>query len=257
MRAYRGSGGGLLGEGLASSLARAPLSALPTVPHRHSYGLTPWSRNSIAARPRSLSSHGAAPPIVVQRSFVLPVSVRSIAFSRTKGGVTPSPLLLTTVNDGACAREVPPTMCADANATLVPPSPPHPRHHPTDILSLDRRLVDPRRPTGEPRESDKAEGLGQYTPLLPLRHTWLLNHGTPVPRLASLLPTPTAWESTALVIGLGLDTFVARIAPARRFDQLDPEFNAGLFVVLMGGAAVATIVLGKLAANKELKEAWA
>ena len=153
------------------------------------------------------------------------------------------------------------------SATTARPPPPSPntpqqqprdpRHHPTDILSLDRRLVDPRRPTGEPRESDKAEGLGQYSPLLPLRHTWLLNHGSPVPRLASLLPTPTAWESTALVIGLGLDTFVARIAPARRFDQLDPEFNAGLFVVLMGGAAVATIVLGKLAANKELKEAWA
>ena len=96
----------------------------------------------------------------------------------------------------------------------------------------------------------------QYSPLLPLRHTWLLNHGAPVPRLAALLPAPTAWESTGLVLGLGLDTFVARVAPARRFDQLDPEFNAGLFVSLMASAAVATLVMGRLAASRDIKEAW-
>ena len=89
-----------------------------------------------------------------------------------------------------------------------------------------------------------------------MRHTWLLNHGAPIPRLATLLAMPTAWESTGLVVGFGTDVFISRVAPARRFDQLDPEFNAGLFITLLAAAAIGTVILGRFATQRDLSEAW-
>lgn len=154
---------------------------------------------------------------------------------------------------GSAAAAPPP-----ASAVLTPPSGPLPHHStsPTGLLALDRRLIDPRRPLGEPRDMDKAEGLAQYSPYLPLRHSWLLNHGVPLRRVRALLPAATAWESTSLVTSVGVDHFVARVAPARKFDTLDPDFNPGLFVALLAGAAVATAVLGRLAARKDTAAAW-
>ena len=54
----------------------------------------------------------------------------------------------------------------------------------------------------------------------------------------------------------GLDHFLARVATARRFDQLDADFNPGLFVLLMVSAAAATWTLGFFAARKDVEEAW-
>jgi len=54
----------------------------------------------------------------------------------------------------------------------------------------------------------------------------------------------------------GIDHFFARVATARRFDQLDADFNPGLFVLLMVGAAVATYALGFFAARRDVAEAW-
>lgn len=56
---------------------------------------------------------------------------------------------------------------------------------------------------GEPKDHEKAEGLMQYSPHLPLRHSWMLNHDRSVSRLHTILSVPTSFESTTLVAAVG------------------------------------------------------
>jgi hypothetical protein len=136
----------------------------------------PWSASPLSAL---LPGGGAAltssparePPLVVARSFVLPVTVRDIAFTRSRAGVTPPLVLLATSAGG--------------------------------VLGLQKRLLDPRRPGGEPSTAEKAEGLAQYAPVLPLLPSAHLSVNLSVPRARLLATAPTAFESTTLVAMLG------------------------------------------------------
>ena len=176
------------------------------------------------SRSPRVSAHSAGVPIVSGRSFVLPVSVKGLALARTHHGITTPHLLLLTASDG--------------------------------VLMLDRRLLDPRRPVGEPKDFEKSEGLLQYSAFLPLRHQWLLTHGLALPRAHSLLSAATAFESTTLVAAFGLDVFVARAAPAKAFDQLDPDFNFAVFALLLLAGAAVTLLMGRAADKRDLTQAW-
>jgi ER membrane protein complex subunit 1 len=125
------------------------------------------------------------------------------------------------------------------------------------IIMIDARLVEPRRPGGrEPTEAEKAEGLMQYSPVLPLRHAWFVNHAVPLPRLYYASSSPTEYESTTFITAVGLDHFFARRAPAKEFDQLDPDFNPAFFYVLIAGLAGASLVLKRMVQKKEHEAAW-
>jgi hypothetical protein len=47
-----------------------------------------------------------------------------------------------------------------------------------------------------------------------------------------------------------------RTAPAKTFDQLDPDFSSGLFVAVVALGAVGALVLRHLVHRKELLRAW-
>ena len=53
-----------------------------------------------------------------------------------------------------------------------------------------------------------------------------------------------------------MDHFFARVAPAKRYDQLDPDFNRGLLVGSISLAFVGTYLLSVFAAQKTLAEQW-
>lgn len=102
----------------------------------------------------------------------------------------------------------------------------------------------------------RARPSASRRPYLPLRHSWYLTHGLALPRLHSLLSTHTAFESTTLVAAFGLDTFVVRVAPARAFDQLDPDFNFAVFAALLLGGGAVTLLMGRAADKRDLTQAW-
>ena len=49
---------------------------------------------------------------------------------------------------------------------------------------------------------------------------------------------------------------MARVAPARRYDHLDPDFNRSLFLVGMLALSAGTYALGMLASRKDRATAW-
>lgn len=124
------------------------------------------------------------------------------------------------------------------------------------IVLLDQRLIDPRRPSKEPTDAEKAEGLVAYSPFLPLRHQWMLTADAAVGRLANLVSAPSAFESTTLVAAMGLDEFFTRTAPAKAFDQLDTDFNAPFFLAVVAAVGIATAALHRFMAMRDYRTAW-
>ena len=79
----------------------------------------------------TFSSLTSPKPIVLSKLYTISKPVSAIGVTNTRGGITPKNLLLATGVNG-------------------------------QILQLDRRSLDPRRPSGELKESEKKEGLTQY-----------------------------------------------------------------------------------------------
>lgn len=47
-----------------------------------------------------------------------------------------------------------------------------------------------------------------------------------------------------------------RTAPAKTFDQLDPDFSSGLFVAVVAAGALGALYMRRLVKRKELLRAW-
>ena len=128
------------------------------------------------------------------------------------------------------------------------------------LVTLEKRLLDPRRPAIHPSkmtQQQKEEGLVPYTPTLgginPLSVT---THRHTIARPRAVLTAPTTLESTSLAVLVGLDLFLTRVAPAREFDRLNEDFN---FLALIGATVflvVATLGSGWYSKRRDLLAAW-
>jgi hypothetical protein len=197
------------------------------------YELTPWAKSfsfssmfswGKSSHLQGWSTVSSDNPVGVHKTFILPTTVVNLAFTQTKQSLTPPQLLFTTSAGG--------------------------------VLMMDRRLVSPRRPLADPTAPEVAEGLMLYSPVLPMLHFSLLNHGNTVSRPRVLLSSPSEFESTTTVVLVGVDSFIARVSPAKAFDQLGTDFNALLFLVLLATGAVAVRVLGNMNKKKNLSVSW-
>ena len=128
------------------------------------------------------------------------------------------------------------------------------------LVALNKNLLDPRRPLVHPskmRQQDREEGLIPYASTLGgVNPLTVLTHRHTIARPAHVLTAPTTLESTSLVVGIGLDLFLTRTAPAREFDRLNDDFN---YVALVGAIAfliVATYGSGWYSTRRDLLAAW-
>ena len=185
-------------------------------------GLNPFNRPE---REETLSSFTHEPPVALQRTFAFPRAVRDLAVSETHGGITPKAILVAT----------------EAG----------------QVLSLDRRLLDPRRPKDKPKKSEKEEGLLQYSPFLPVFPTRVVNYDKAVAGLARVYAAPAKLESTTLVLAVGVDLFGTRTMPAKSFDLLAADFNKPLLLLVLAAFAAGTVAMRVLYRRKRLREAWA
>ena len=129
------------------------------------------------------------------------------------------------------------------------------------LAYFDKRLLDPRRPhVANPQkmsQADREEGLVPYMPSLGgINPLTVLSHRHALKRPRSIVTSPTTLESTSLVLVLGLDLFLSRVAPAKEFDRLNEDFN---YIALVGATIfliVATIGSGWFTGRKDLARAW-
>lgn len=173
----------------------------------------------------SLENVREAKPVVLAKTFALPKPVTAMGVTATRGGISGKRLILATL-DGS-------------------------------VFTVDRKILDPRRPMGPLKEAEKLEGLRQYSELVPLITYLALSHTLTVEGVRQIISTTTDLESQTLVLAVGgPDIFFARTSPSRGFDLLPDSFNRVMLATVLIALIALYFILHRVVANKSLKKGW-
>jgi len=175
----------------------------------------------------TFSSLTGQKPIVLAKTFAFGYPVSALGVTNTKGGISSKNIMLAT---GVAGK----------------------------VVKLDRRLLDPRRPFGEPKKSEKMEGLLQYVPLLPLSPMQVQSYSNTVQDASLIVSAAANLESQTLVMALGgPDIFFSRFAPSKGFDSLPDSFNKVAIIIVVIGLFAVLATLKRLGEAKFVKLFWA
>ncbi|KAG0759110.1 hypothetical protein G6F24_009309 [Rhizopus arrhizus] len=123
------------------------------------------------------------------------------------------------------------------------------------IVSINKRLLDPRRPKSKPTNEDIEEMLIPYAPI-PDERRLFLTYDLYVAGIQSIITSPSLLESTSLVFAYGLDTFYTQSSPSRQFDVLSKDFSKIQLLLTMAGLAMAIIISGPMVRRKRINALW-
>ena len=123
------------------------------------------------------------------------------------------------------------------------------------VVAVEKRFLDPRRPT-KPTREDREEGLVPYAEVLPIFPNSWVTTTHQVARLRGIKTAPAELESTVLCVAHGLDFFYTRLHPSRSYDLLDEEFSYLLLIVTLAALAAGAIVTQGFAVAKDLDRKW-
>lgn len=123
------------------------------------------------------------------------------------------------------------------------------------VVALDKRFLDPRRPT-KPTTEDREEGLIPYAEVLPIFPASWVTTRHQVSRLRGIKTAPASLESTVLCVAHGLDLFYTRLHPSRSYDMLDEEFSFLLLIVTLAALAGGAFITQGLAIAKDMDRRW-
>lgn len=74
--------------------------------------------------------------------------------------------------------------------------------------------------------------------------------------MRQIITAPSLLESTSLVLAVGTDLFLTRVATSGTFDVLSENFNKVQLVLTVVGLAVAIAVTKPMVRRKRLRERW-
>ncbi|KIJ64207.1 hypothetical protein HYDPIDRAFT_112159 [Hydnomerulius pinastri MD-312] len=161
---------------------------------------------------------------VYEQAFVMPHGITAIAPTTTKFGVSTKDMIVASRKNS--------------------------------IQSIPRRLLNPRRPKRKPTNEEMEEMLVQYDPVLPDDPRLILSHYYEIANVRQILTAPSLLESTSLVLAIGTDLFLTRIATSGTFDVLSENFNKVQLVLTVIGLAIAIFVTKPMVSRKRLRERW-
>jgi hypothetical protein len=164
-------------------------------------------------------------PVVLAKVYTLPKSVTSLGITSSRGGISVKRLLVAT-GDG-------------------------------QIYQIDRKILEPRRPVGPLKDSEKKEGLIQYNEFIPFVPLMAVTYNLSIYDIRSVQTAPTDLESQTIVVAYGgPDIYITRISPSRGFDLLPDSFNKILlsFVVIL--LIISVSVTHHMGTKKIVKLGW-
>jgi hypothetical protein len=195
-------------------------------------GLTPWAAKSSKAIAQkhidtvSFNSFTAPLPMAIQKTFVLPKSVSAAGATITRQGVAKKAILIGTTGG--------------------------------QVFSIDRQMINPRRPIDDPTTAEKADGLFKYEPFLALdtlqspTHNYSMAFGP-----FSVISAATDLESSSVTLSISrLDVHFNRVIPSLAFDLLSPDFNYPLLCVILTALFVLVAWMKEKLAARKKSRAW-
>ncbi|KAF9105031.1 hypothetical protein BGX27_009845 [Mortierella sp. AM989] len=123
------------------------------------------------------------------------------------------------------------------------------------LLAVNKRFLDPRRPTAAPTAQEKEEMLIPYSPISEDPRQYL-SYNLEVAGIRKIVTSPTLLESTTIVVAFGLDVFVTRHAPSKTFDILNEDFSKSQLMLTIVVLTVVLFVTAPMMQKKMLKEQW-
>lgn len=171
----------------------------------------------------TVSSLAPAPLRVIGQSYYYSPGVKTVAVSQTHKGVTQRQVLFGTAMD--------------------------------QILTVDKKLLDPRRPA-KLTQTDRDEGLLQYAEVLPIFPQSHLTTDTQIVGLRGIRTAPARLESQSLVFAFGLDIFYTRTMPSKTYDLLGDDFSYALLVITIGGLAAIAAAMVAMVHRLDLEKKW-
>ncbi|KAG0223176.1 hypothetical protein BGX31_008656 [Mortierella sp. GBA43] len=171
----------------------------------------------------TFSSFVNEPPQVIAQSFPFPHSATAIGVTITKAGISAKDILF------GLSRQ--------------------------SVVALNKRFLDPRRPTGTPTAMEKEEMLIPYSAIMDDPRMFL-SYDLEVAGVKKIATAPTLLESTTVVVALGQDIFVTQHAPSKTFDILNEDFSKSQLMLTIVALVVVLFFTAPMMQKKTLKELW-
>jgi ER membrane protein complex subunit 1, C-terminal len=164
-------------------------------------------------------------PIVLSKTYSIPQPVTALGVTQTRNGISAHQILLATTENR--------------------------------VYSVARAVLEPRRPLSDLKESEKLEGLRQYSELIPLLTMQALSYNLTVHAPTQIVSAPTELESQTLVFAFGgPDLFFTRTSPSKGFDMLPESFNRILLSLLTVALVAVVVVTKRMSKQKIVKHGW-
>ena len=175
----------------------------------------------------TFSSFTSPKPIVLAKTYTVASSVTALGVTTTKEGISSKQILMASGEGG-------------------------------QLVTIDRRMLDPRRPTGQIKDSEKKEGLHQYHPLIPVSTLRIPSYSQRIESVTSIVSTATNIESQSLVLAHGgPDLFFTRLSPSRGFDLLPDSFARALLSMVVVGLCFLVASVKGMSTKKMTGVSWA
>lgn len=164
-------------------------------------------------------------PVVLSKTYTYPKFITALGVTATRGGISSRNILIAS-DDGK-------------------------------ITSVNRLMLETRRPMGQVKEAEKQEGLVPYNELIMQVPFAAISRNLTIESVSAVVSAPTALESQSLVIAFGgPDLFFTRTSPSKGFDLLPDSFSRIFVSIVTGALVVILFVAQRMASQKELKQAW-
>jgi len=187
-------------------------------------GLTAFTTPEQSAQFSSLDARESK-PVVLSKTYSLAKPVSALGVTSTRGGISAKMLILSGI-DG-------------------------------QVFTVDRKMLEPRRPLGQVKDSEKMEGLRQYSELIPMISYLSLSYTQTVEGVKHIVSAPTDLESQSLVMAFGgPDIFFARTSPSRGFDLLPDSFNRVMLSIVVVVLLLGALFLQRIVFSKTVKKGW-
>jgi hypothetical protein len=164
-------------------------------------------------------------PVVLAKTYTFPKAITALGATATRGGISSRKILIAS-SDGK-------------------------------ITSVDRAMLETRRPMGEVKDVEKKEGLFPYSELIPQISPMALTYNQTIDSVTSIVTAPTSLESQSLILAFGgPDLFFTRTSPSKGFDLLPDSFSRLLVSIVSVSLVIVLFVVKRIGNNKALKQGW-
>lgn len=189
-----------------------------------SKGLTAFSTPEHSSTLSSLDARESK-PVVLAKSYTMATAISAAGMTASRNGISNRKLVLAGV-DG-------------------------------QVFSIERKLLEPRRPVGELKDAEKKEGLVQYSELLPSIPYLSLSSSQSIESVKHIISSSTDLESQSLILAFGgPDIFFCRTSPSRGFDLLPDSFNRELLSIVIIALGLVVIFSRGRVSRRSLKDGW-